>query len=209
MTCLICNKTCHRFCCIKDDDDKSGCPCFKNGYCTVCKNKCHWTERKNRPYELVDYMAEEEVTLNDLKNKYYDIKKNLAVKTQVLAGVKNELIEINLECIQIQKEMMASTNRLKEIALNKTVFESVEECMDELIDVEKKEHRDGWQRRVQGLQILKDQNRKLRELSQEKNEDFDNIKKVIEDSISNEEELKKFINNIEEGNTKVNNCLIF
>ena len=30
-TCLICQKTCHGNCCIKDGDDKSRCACIKNG----------------------------------------------------------------------------------------------------------------------------------------------------------------------------------
>ena len=205
-TCLICNKTCHRYCSIKDDDDKSGCACMKNDYCTVCKNRCHWSEHKNRPYELVDYIDEEIVTLEDLKSKYYDSKKQFNDKTQLLMGAKNDLVKLYLECITTQQEMMKSINRLKEIALNKTIFGSVEEHIDEMILNEKSEHKDGWQTRVQDLQVMKEQKKKLREISEGNNEDFDIIKKVIEDSISNENNLKSFI---EEMNGKDNNCLIF
>ena len=206
-TCLICNKTCHAGCCIKDDDYKSKCACIKNDYCTVCKKKCHWREHKNRPYELVDYMDEEIVTLEDLKSRYYDSKKQFDVKTQLLMGAKNDLIKLNLECISTQQEMMNSINRIKEIALNKTIFESVEEHIDEMILNEKSEHKDGWQTRVQGLQVMKEQKKKLREFSQGNNEDFNLIKKVIEDSILNEENLKKFVQEIGIGENK--NCLIF
>ena len=205
-TCLICNKTCHRYCSIKDDDDKSGCACIKNDYCVVCKNRCHWSEHKNRPYELIDYMDEEIVTLEDLKSKYYDSKKQFDVKTQLLMGAKNDLVKLNLECITTQQEMMKSINRLKEIALNKTIFGSVEEHIDEMILNEKSEHKDGWQTRVQCLQVMKEQKKKLREISEGKNEDFDIIKKVIEDSISNESNLKSFIEEMDE---KSSNCLIF
>lgn len=208
-TCLICQKTCHSGCYIKDDDDKSGCACIRNNYCTVCKNKCHWKEHKNRPYELADYMDEEIVTLEDLKTRYYNSKNQFDVKTQLLMGAKNDLIKLNLECISTQQEMMISVNRLKEIALNKTVYESVEEHIDELILNEKSEHKDGWQIRVQGLQVMKEQKKKLREISQGKNEDFDKIKKVIEDSISNEENLKQFVQDINANPTGNNNCLIF
>ena len=208
-TCLICQKTCHSGCWIKDDDDKSGCACIKNDYCTVCKNKCHWREHKNRPYELVDYMSEETVTLEDLKARYYDNKNKFDVKSQLLMGAKNDLIKLNLECIATQQEMMTSVNRLKEIALNKTVYESVEEHIDELILNEKSEHKDGWQIRVQGLEVMKEQKKKLREISQGKNEDFEKIKKVIEDSISNEENLKKFVQDMNLSASGNNNCLIF
>ena len=192
-TCLICQKTCHANCCIKDDDDKSGCACIKDGKCIVCKNKCHWSEHKNRPYEIVDYMGEEVVTLQKLKDRYCNSKNNLDVKTQLLMGAKNDLIKLNLECIQTQQEMMMSVNRLKEIALNKSIFESVEEHIDELIINEKTEHKEGWQTRVTGLEIMKEQKKKLREISQGKNEDFEKIKKVIEDSISSKEGIKQFI----------------
>jgi len=208
-TCLICNKTCHVGCYIKDDDDKSGCACIKNNYCVVCKNKCHWSEHKNRPYELVDYMDDETITLNDLKNKYYNSKNQLDAKTQILMGAKNDLIKLNLECMQTQQEMMNSVNRLKEIALNKSVFESVEEHIDELILNEKNQHTDGWQNRVQGLQVMKEQKKKLREISQGKNDDFEQIKKVIEESISNEEDLKKFILSMDDGSVKGDKCFIF
>lgn len=208
-TCLICQKTCHPGCYIKDDDDKSGCSCIKKNYFIVCPRKCHWKEHKNRPYELVDYMGDEVVTLDDLKSKYYDSRNQLDVKTQLLLGAKNDLIKLNMECMQTQQEMMMSINRLKEIALNKTVFESVEEHIDELIQIEKSEHKDGWQGRVQGLLIMKDQKRKLREISQGKNEDFENIKKVIEDSISNEEDLRKFVDSIDTKDAEGKACNIF
>ena len=208
-TCLTCQKTCHPGCWIKDEDDKSGCACIKDNYCTVCKNKCHWSEHKNRPYELVDYMDEEIVTLEDLKARYYDNKNKFDVKTQLLMGAKNDLIKLNLECISTQQEMMSSVNRLKEIALNKTVFESVEEHIDELILNEKSEHKDGWQIRVQGLEVMKEQKKKLREISQGKNEDFEKIKKVIEDSISNEENLKKFVEDLNFNASENPKCLTF
>ena len=67
-TCLICTRTCHVKCYIKDDDDKRRCTCIdNNGYCTVCPKKCLWTEHKNRPYQLVDCMKIVKTTLNDLK----------------------------------------------------------------------------------------------------------------------------------------------
>ena len=47
--------------------------------------------------------------------------------------------------------MNKSINRLKEIALNKSVYESVEEHIDELIMNEKNKHKEGWQIRVNGL----------------------------------------------------------
>ena len=132
MTCLVCNKTCYRNSTIKDDDANFKCGCFKNGYCTVCKNKCHWTEHKSRPYELVEFMDEEVVILEDLKKKYYDSLNHLSVKTQVLKGVLSEKNKLKLDCDKNQQEIMKSINILKEIILDKSSLEPIEEELEKM-----------------------------------------------------------------------------
>jgi len=132
MTCLVCNKTCYRNSTIKDDDEKFKCGCFKNGYCTVCKNKCHWTEHKNRPYELVEFMDEVVVTLEDLRKKYYDSQNHLSVKIQILKGVLNEMNKLKLDCDKNQQEIMKSINILKEIILDKSSLEPIEEELEKM-----------------------------------------------------------------------------
>ena len=124
-TCLICTKTWHNTCCIKDDDDKKYCGAMnRNGYCEYCPKKCHWTEHKNRSYILEYYLEDQEVTLEDLKKRYYNSKNELSVKEQLFNGAKEELIKLNVECIETQSLITKSINRLRQIALNKSVFES-------------------------------------------------------------------------------------
>ena len=41
--CMTCSTTCHKYCCISDNDDKRGCVCIRGDYCVRCKYKCHWT----------------------------------------------------------------------------------------------------------------------------------------------------------------------
>ena len=154
-TCLICQKTCHGNCCIKDDDDKSRCACIKNG---------NWQFVKIIVIGLNIKIALWNCWRRSDEKKYYNSKNNLDVKIQLLMGAKNDLIKLNLECIQTQQEMMMSVNRLKEIALNKSIFESVEEHIDELIINEKNENKEGWQTRVTRLEIMKEQKKKLREI---------------------------------------------
>lgn len=67
-------------------------------------------------------------------------------------GAKNDLINLNIECINTQDLITKSINRLQQIALNKTVFESSEEHIDLLIETEKSENKKG------GKQELKDWN---------------------------------------------------
>jgi len=72
-------------------------------------------------------MEEETVTLDELKKKYCDSKSDLDTKTQLLMGAKQDLINLNMECINTQDLITKSINRLQQIALNKTVFESSKE----------------------------------------------------------------------------------
>ena len=188
-TCTVCSKTCHKYCDLSDDDDKEGCACITNGYCTVCPGKCHWTKHKNRPYYYEDYMEEKVVTLDELKKKYCNSKSDLDTKTQLLLGAKEDLINLNLECMNTQDLITKSINRLQEIALNKTVFESSEEHIELLIETEKSEHKDGWQTRIEGLELLKKQKQLLREMYKGENKSMNEMKKFIENSLEKEKNL--------------------
>lgn len=188
-TCMTCSTTCHKYCCISDDGDKSGCACINNNYCIRCKGRCHWTQHKNRPYYYEDYMEEETVTLDELKKKYCDSKSDLDTKTQLLMGAKQDLINLNIECINTQDLITKSINRLQEIALNKTVFESSEEHIELLIETEKSEHKEGWQTRIEGLELLKQQKRMLREIYKGENKNMNNMRQFIEDSLNKEKHL--------------------
>lgn len=188
-TCMTCSTTCHKYCEISDDGYKRGCACIRGDYCIICKGKCHWSQHKNRPYYYEDYMAEETITLNELKEKYCNSKSDLDTKTQLLMGAKNDLISLNIECINIQDLITKSINRLQEIALNKTVFESSEEHIDLLIENEKSEHKKGWQTRIEGLELLKQQKRMLREIYKGENQKMNDIRKFIEDSLNKEKHL--------------------
>ena len=188
-TCMTCSTTCHKNCGIADDSGKRYCDCIEKDYCKFCRGKCHWTQHKNRPYYYEDYMAEEVVTLNDLKKKYCDSKSDLDTKTQLLIGAKDDLINLNIECINTQDLITKTINRLQEIALQKTVFESSEEHIDLLIENEKSEHKEGWQTRIEGLELLKQQKKMLREIYHGENQKMNDMRKFIEDSLIKEKNL--------------------
>ena len=185
-TCMTCSTTCHKNCKIADDSSKRYCSCINNEYCINCRGRCHWTQHKNRPYYYEDYMAEEVVTLNELKQKYCQSKSDFDTKTQLLLGAKDDLIALNIECINTQDLITKSINRLQEIALNKTVFESSEDHIELLIETEKSEHKEGWQTRIEGLQLLKQQKKMLREIYNGENQKMNDIKTFIEDSLKKE-----------------------
>ena len=131
-------------------------------------------------------MDEEVVIFDDLKKKYCDSKSDLDKKTQLLLGAKQYLINLNIECINTQDLITKSINRLQQIALNKTVFESSEEYIELLIETEKSELKEGWQTRIEGLKILKHRKKMLREIYKGENKWMNYMKKFIEDSLNKE-----------------------
>ena len=206
-TCLICTKTCHSNCAIADDDDKKDCAAMdSNGYCEYCPKKCYWDQHKNRDYILEDVMEDKEITLEDLKKRYYDSKNELSVKKQLFGGAKNELINLNFECLETQQDITKSINILHKIALNKSVFESAEEHIDLLIEVEMSEHKSGWKERIRALKLLKEEKKMLREVYQGTNQQYNKIKNFIENEINKYIDMD--IDNCEGGNNKKGTCLI-
>ena len=100
-------------------------------------------------------MAEEVVTLDELKKKYCDTKSDFDKKTQLFLGAKQDLTNFFVECINTQDLITKSINRLQQITLNKTVFESSEEYIELLIETEKSECKEGWKTRIEELKLLK------------------------------------------------------
>lgn len=104
--------------------------------------------------------------------------------------------------------MMMCINELHSIALNKSVFNSVEEHINELIIVEKCEHKEGWQHRIECLEILKKQKQDYRKFCEDKNDDLKRIQEFIKESYEDDKKLEKFLSN-ENGTSNEKNCIIF
>ena len=73
--------------------------------------------------------------------------------------------------------------------MNKTKFGSDEEFIDLLIEVEKSEHNPDWQKRINNLEMLKEEKKLLREIYQGTNIQLNQIKEFISC------ELDKYIEN--------------
>ena len=197
-TCIICTKTCHSTCTIADDDDKKFCAAMNdNGFCEYCPKKCRWDCHKNKDYILEDVMEDKTVTLDDLKKRYYDSKNELSVKKQLFQGAKEEIVKLNLECLNTQEKITNSINILHKIELNKSVFESAEEHIDLLIEVEMSEHKE---ERIRGLKLLKEEKRMLREIYQGTNNQMQQIRSFVENEINKYIDMD--IDKIEKDNNK-------
>ena len=62
----------------------------------------------------------------------------------MLQNMKSELISLNKECLDTQDLITEGINRLKKIALNKSVFATSEEYIEMLIQCEKQERNEGY-----------------------------------------------------------------
>ena len=55
-------------------------------------------------------MEDKIITLDDLKKRYYDSENELFVKKQLFQGTKEELVKLNLECLDTQEKITNSIN---------------------------------------------------------------------------------------------------
>ena len=156
--------------------------------CVICP-KCHWTIHINWAYIIKEKVSYVDAEFAELKQKYSNSKSSLSVKTQMLHNLKLELISLNKECLDTQELITEGINRLKEIALNKSVFATSEEYIEMLIQGEKQEHNEGYEVRIQGLQMLLKQKRMLREVYEKKNKKLDDVTKFINDTLNQEYKL--------------------
>jgi len=69
--CLSCNQTCHEYCQIKDDGEKSKCCAMTtDGKCAICKGRCHWSEHRNATYVIVIVKEKQYVVPEDLIKRW-------------------------------------------------------------------------------------------------------------------------------------------
>lgn len=109
-------------------------------------------------------------------------------------------------CISIQEKIKNIENRLAQIALNPNTLNS-EEYIEILIKSEKQEKKSGWQKRVDGLEAMKKQQKLIRDSFQGnvKNEEFKKFKKELIERQSQE----AYQNIINGQDVQKNSCNIF
>ncbi|XP_042560551.1 uncharacterized protein LOC122129886 [Clupea harengus] len=152
--CHGCNFTCHYPCKIPKDEDKSGCAAMKDGNCTVCPNKCIWSDHFNMTYQWDTQRVTEKRTYQDLKSKY-ETALNKTMTTEKI------ITQLEIECVQVQKKVAVmmetsakSLQRLREIALRPDPL-STPDYIDVLIETEKQVAKPGYQQRMKELHQIR------------------------------------------------------
>ncbi|KAK1775417.1 hypothetical protein QBC45DRAFT_335358 [Copromyces sp. CBS 386.78] len=112
--CTTCNYTCHEICGLSNDSGKYYCTAMNNGECTMCPNKCNWTEHHNATFIIVAEEKTEYITPQELIDTW-----NKANNTQegALVGLLDEYLSAQ-KILRDDILYLADLNdRLKETAL--------------------------------------------------------------------------------------------
>ena len=183
-TCLLCNKTCHTLCELADDEEKYKCKSMdENGYCTICPKRCKWDQHKNRNYILEETFEGNVIVFEDLKKRFFECKNELDIKVPLFLEKKEEIVNIYSDCLVIKELICLCIKKLQKIALKKSI-QSDEEYFNILIEVEKSEHKSGWEKRIRTLEILKERKKLLTEIYDGTNTQMNQMKEIIDYEIN-------------------------
>jgi len=151
-TCMCCFFSCHNNCALADNREIELCYGMSEGYCTVCPNRCHWTDHIFALYRIEHY-TETEVKTYDMKKELYDraidakkkVNDFITIQSKELDTLQSEVYSLVVECQKRCKE-------LKEIALMTSPL--TEAHIKLLISSEEADQRSGWKERVNYYRIL-------------------------------------------------------
>jgi len=206
-TCLKCNFVCHNNCSYSDDSDKKNCVAFQNDYCTECPGKCHWTQHKNLPYIFEKKKRRVQRNLDNLKNAYYEAESKLNLKQQILNGLEKDFNAQMYKCMSLQNQIQISVERLKELALNKRTYENTSQYIDQLIESEKIQKKDGYLERIQALHELRKKHEMILDLfKRQENKALKDLNQFTKEYIDNANQQNK--GTFDTMNEK-KDCLIF
>jgi hypothetical protein len=180
-TCIICNYTCHYPCYIPDNNNKRNCSAMRNGFCTVCQNKCEWNQHKNLAY-IIEYKEVEETrSSEELRKKYVDSQSDKTAAEQILNKLNEEFNNILIDCYKKSDEIKKAVEELKKISLHVNPNEDYEEYIKYCIQNEENEKKKGYLDRIKGYKILLDIHSKINKAYHGQNifSDLDDFKKEI------------------------------
>lgn len=152
--CIHCNVTCHCDCDIGDNDALRNCCAMKNGYCTVCPEKCNWKNHKTVNYEITYNVRKVKKTFKQMKTKYEEAVRQKLTHESLIGNILLDVINIFLRVENMMTKLNCCKSRLKEIELRPDPLYTLE-ILDSMIQAEKCEKKSGYQSRIEMLCKLK------------------------------------------------------
>lgn len=163
--CSNCKVMCCQICTWPPNETYSRCSYFNGGRgCPKCPGKC-CREAHVRTNEYIVYDEEEkEVIIDAKKQAYEEGQKGLSYSDMLLNQTMNKMREEGEKIIKQMKEIKSSLEELDRIALKPRVLTNVE-YFEQMIDMEKKQKKTGFIKRIKGLEMMRDQAKQLNDLS--------------------------------------------
>jgi len=152
-TCRKCNFTCHEKCAYSDDREKAKCTSMSKGSCTVCPNRCLWSEHSNVPYRIDYYSEKVTKTYNSKKERHDKAKSGKQLVECLLAEKQQQHDDLQIEVYSLVKKIQESLERLREIALKPNPLTEAD-YLQILIASEEAEMKPGWKERVKQFNVL-------------------------------------------------------
>ena len=166
--CLSCSFTCHKSCVFADNSDKKNCSAMDSaGNCTVCPDKCHWSEHENTPfyYKYFDEMIKVKRTHANLKERYFSAQTEKNKLEDMISSSETILSQLQAKLYKLIERARQSKKRLEEIALKPNPL-SETEYLDLLIETEQEDHKAGWDGRVKMYKKLREDAEILKKLKE-------------------------------------------
>ncbi|XP_063873078.1 uncharacterized protein LOC135107310 [Scylla paramamosain] len=174
--CLNCNRTCHEFCKIPENNLKKGCWVMTDGYCRVCPNKCIWSVHKNFPYKYELEIKKVKKTVDELRQRYEEASKKKLSTENLIEEVNEEFNALKVKVLGITHSVRMALQRLQEIALRPNPMTTVQ-YLDVLMENEKCQGLPGWQARLEQLIIVRKEAEYMEMIA---NKGFDPFKQYAE-----------------------------
>ena len=161
--CINCNQMCCQYCKWPDNEPYSMCSFFdpnSSNYhpegCPKCPGHCNrYSHVKSKQYIAYDE-KEEEVIINARKEAFEEGQKGLSYSEQLLNQTIEKMRQEGEVIIKQMKDIKESLEELDKIALKPRVFTNAEYFQD-MIENEKQYQRPGYLKRIEGLEMMKNQ----------------------------------------------------
>ncbi|XP_030635198.1 uncharacterized protein LOC115816381 [Chanos chanos] len=150
--CSVCEENCHAEGCwwVRD---LSWCSVMKNGYCTVCANKCHYTDHVKENKVYVHRTRKVKMINPEMKQRYEAHEKENGRKLTVRNEIQDDLDKAGKEKTRLAEEAYQCIISLKQMALN-AISLSTHQHLDFMIE---RMEELGRSERVEKLMSLKEE----------------------------------------------------
>uniref|UniRef100_A0A8C5MNT0 Fibronectin type-III domain-containing protein n=1 Tax=Leptobrachium leishanense TaxID=445787 RepID=A0A8C5MNT0_9ANUR len=153
-TCQQCHFTCHENSTYADDKDIIKCVAMRNGYCTVCPNRCIWSVHYNQKYKWRYDKRKEKRNYEDIKKNFEAARGEVMTIERMFQALNNQYEAVREAVLILIDESSKSLKRLREIALIPNPLLTTE-YIDLMIQSEEQEAKPGYKERIQSLKEVR------------------------------------------------------